>query len=396
LIVGFTAQLYFLDKVRNADENRFVQKSPEHWLEEAASEREEGIFKVFLGYAPGVGKTYSMLSEGIRRYSRGEDVVVGLVETHGRKGVAELVAKLEVVPRKEIEYKGTVFTEMDVDAILARKPAVVLVDELAHTNIEGSKNPKRYQDVMELLDAKIDVVSTVNVQHIESLTPMIERITGVHVRETVPDWVIQRAGEIVMSDLTPEALQTRMRRGDIYPLERAERALGNFFRRGNLIALRELALRQVAQVVDKNLEAHWVREHVEPSVAVHERIAVCISSNPIAQYLIARGGRMAHAIDADFYVVYVDSAADTDGDNRRSLIENIRFAENLGATVVRLERGNVADRVADFVREKHITHVIFGRSAQEGWRKYLYLTVIQKFLRNAPPIDVHIVTQEAK
>ena len=373
-----------------------MQKSPEQWLEESASERKEGIFKIFLGYAPGVGKTYSMLSEGIRRYSRGEDVVVGLVETHGRKGVAELVAKLEVVPRKEIEYKGTVFTEMDVDAILARKPAVVLVDELAHTNIEGSKNPKRYQDVMELLDAKIDVVSTVNVQHIESLTPMIERITGVHVRETVPDWVIQRAGEIVMSDLTPEALQTRMRRGDIYPLERAERALGNFFRRGNLIALRELALRQVAQVVDKNLEAHWVREHVEPSVAVHERIAVCISSNPVAQYLIARGGRMAHAVDADFYVVYVDSAADADGDNRRSLTENIRFAENLGAAVVRLERGNVADRVADFVREKHITHVIFGRSAQEGWRKYLYLTVIQKFLRNAPPIDVHIVTQEAK
>jgi two-component system sensor histidine kinase KdpD len=388
--------LYFLDKDRNADENRFVQKSPEQWLEEAASERKEGILKIFLGYAPGVGKTYSMLSEGIRRYSRGEDVVVGLVETHGRKGVAELVAKLEVVPRKEIEYKGTVFTEMDVDAILARKPAVVLVDELAHTNIEGSKNPKRYQDVMELLDAKIDVVSTVNVQHIESLTPMIERITGVHVRETVPDWVIQRAGEIVMSDLTPEALQTRMRRGDIYPLERAERALGNFFRRGNLIALRELALRQVAQVVDKNLEAHWVREHVEPSVVVHERIAVCISSNPIAQYLIARGGRMAHAIDADFYVVYVDSAGDEVGDNRRSLAENVRFAENLGATVVRLERGNVADRVADFVREKHITHVIFGRSAQEGWRKYLYLTVIQKFLRNAPPIDVHIVTQEAK
>jgi two-component system, OmpR family, sensor histidine kinase KdpD len=388
--------LYFLDKDRNADENRFVQKSPEQWLEEAASERKEGIFKIFLGYAPGVGKTYSMLSEGIRRYSRGEDVVVGLVETHGRKGVAELVAKLEVVPRKEIEYKGTVFTEMDVDAILARKPAVVLVDELAHTNIEGSKNPKRYQDVMELLDAKIDVVSTVNVQHIESLTPMVERITGVHVRETVPDWAIQRAGEIVMSDLTPEALQTRMRRGDIYPLERAERALGNFFRRGNLIALRELALRQVAQVVDKNLEAHWVREHVEPSVAVHERIAVCISSNPIAQYLIARGGRMAHAIDADFYVVYVDSAGDEAGDNRRSLTENIRFAENLGATVIRLERGNVADRVAEFVREKHITHVIFGRSAQEGWRKYLYLTVIQKFLRNAPPIDVHIVTQEAK
>jgi two-component system sensor histidine kinase KdpD len=386
----------FLDKPWKSDDNGFVQKRPEQWLEEVAPEKKQGIFKLFLGYAPGVGKTYSMLSEGIRRYSRGEDVVIGVVETHGRKGVADLVAKLETVPRKQIEYKGTVFSEMDVDAILARKPAVVVVDELAHTNIEGSKNFKRYQDVMELLDAKIDVLSTVNVQHIESLNPLVERITGVHVRESVPDWVIHRAEEIVMSDLTPEALQTRMRRGDIYPLDRAERALGNFFRRGNLIALRELALRQVAQVVDKSLEAHWVREGLEATVAVREKIAVCISSNPVAQYLIARGGRMAHAIDAEFYVVYVESPDDADGDNWRTLQENIRFAENLGATVVRLSRGNIAERVADFVREKHITQVLFGRSAQEGWRKYLYLTVIQKFLRRAPPIDVHIVTQEAK
>jgi len=388
--------LYFLDKARDSDDNRFVQKSPEQWLEEAAPEKKAGIFKIFLGYAPGVGKTYSMLSEGIRRYSRGEDVVVGVVETHGRKGVADLVAKLEVIPREQIEYKGTLFTEMDVDAILARKPAVALINELAHTNIEGSKHAKRYEDVIELLDAKIDVLSTVNVQHIESLNPLVERITGVHVRETVPDWVVQRAEEIVMSDLTPEALQTRMKRGDIYPLDRAERALGSFFRRGNLIALRELALRQVAQVVDKNLEAHWTREHLEHGVAVCERIAVCISSNPVAQYLIARGGRMAHALDADFYVVYVDSPHDEGPDNRRSLQENIRFAENLGATVVRLPRGNIAERVAEFAREKHVTHVVFGRSAQEGWRKYLYLTVIQKFLRQAPPIDVHIVTQEAK
>jgi two-component system sensor histidine kinase KdpD len=394
--------ILFLDKAQNSDDNNSVQKSPEQWLEEANAGREAGrekdksILKVFLGYAPGVGKTFSMLSEGIRRYSRGEDVLISVVETHGRKGIAELAAKLETLPRKQIEYKGTVFTEMDLDAILARKPAVVLVDELAHTNIEGSKNAKRYQDVMELLDAKINVLSTVNVQHIESLNPLVERITGVHVRETVPDWVIQRAEEIVMSDLTPEALQTRMRRGDIYPLDRAERALSSFFRRGNLIALRELALRQVAQVVDKSLEAHWAREQIEPNIAVREKIAVCISSNPVAQYLIARGGRMAHGIDADFFVVYVDSPEDQDGNNRRTLQENIRFAENLGATVVRLPGGNIAERVAAFVREKHITHVIFGRSAQEGWRKYLYLTVIQKFLRLAPPIDVHIVTQEAK
>src|SRR6267154_3651482 len=266
----------FLDKPWESDDNGFVQKRPEQWLEEVAPEKKHGIFKLFLGYAPGVGKTYSMLSEGIRRYSRGEDVVIGVVETHGRKGVADLVAKLETVPRKQIEYKGTVFSEMDVDAILARRPAVVVVDELAHTNIEGSKNLKRYQDVMELLDAKIDVLSTVNVQHIESLNPMVERITGVHVRESVPDWVIHRAEEIVMSDLTPEALQTRMRRGDIYPLDRAERALGNFFRNTNLVALRELALRQVTQAVDRTL-SELKTEDGRP-LQVCEKIAVCISS----------------------------------------------------------------------------------------------------------------------
>ena len=337
-----------------------------------------------------------MLSEGIRRYSRGEDVVVGVVETHGRKPVAELSGKLEVVPRRKLEYKGTIFAEMDVDAILARQPQVVLVDELAHTNIEGSKHPKRYQDVMEILAAKIDVLSTMNVQHIESLSPTVERITGVHMRETVPDWVVQRAVEIVMADLTPQALQVRMKRGDIYPLDRAERALANFFRPGNLIALRELALRQVAQVVDRTLESYRQKEHLERDLGVRERIAVCISSNPAAQYLIARGGRMAQAIDAEFYVVYVDIGADTRAEDGRSLAENIRFAENLGATVVRLQGGSVAQRVAEFVREKHITQVLFGRSATKGLRKHFYLSAIQRFLRDAPPVDVHIVTQEPK
>jgi two-component system sensor histidine kinase KdpD len=373
-----------------------MQKTPEQWLEVAGQEKKEGVFKLFLGYAPGVGKTYNMLSEAIRRHSRGEDVVVGVIETHGRKPIAELASRLEVVPRRKIEYKGTVFEEMDVDAILARKPRVALIDELAHTNIEGSKHRKRYEDVIELLDNKIDVLSTMNVQHIESLTPLVQRITGVPVRETVPDWVIQRAGEIVMADLTPEALQTRMRRGDIYPLERSERALGNFFRRGNLIALRELALRQVAQAVDKTLEAYLAQEHLERNLGVRERIAVAISSNPAAQYLIARGARMSQAIDAEFYVVYVDIGADSAPQDRQSLSENIRFAENLDATVVRLQGRNVAEAVAEFVREKHITQVVFGRSASQGWRRYLYFSAIHKFLRDAPPVDVHIVTQEAK
>ncbi len=251
-----------------------MSKTPEQWLEQAEQPKKLGLFKVFLGYAPGVGKTYSMLSEGIRRHSRGEDVVIGVVETHGRAGTAELAERLETVPRKKLEYKGTIFEEMDVDAILARKPQVALVDELAHTNIDGSKHRKRYEDILELLDANIDVISTINVQHIESVSPIVARITGVVVRETVPDWVLQRVDEIVLTDLTPEALKNRMMRGDIYPLDRAERALANFFRPGNLIALREIALRQVSHVVDRGLEKYLEKEHIEHITPIAETFAV--------------------------------------------------------------------------------------------------------------------------
>src|ERR1700723_3304640 len=233
-----------------------MPKSPEEWLKECDPAQRRAVFKLFLGYAPGVGKTYAMLSEGGPRASRGEEVVIGVVETHGRKPIVELSSLLETVPRRKLEYKSTIFEEMDVDAILARKPHVVLVDELAHTNIEGSKHRKRYEDVFELLDAGIDVLSTMNIQHLESVTPTVQGVTGIQVRETVPDWVLQRVNEVVMIDLTPEALQNRMRRGDVYPQERVGRALENFFRETNLIALRELALRQVAQQVDQSLEQH--------------------------------------------------------------------------------------------------------------------------------------------
>ncbi len=373
-----------------------MPKTPEQWLEETTPRKKEPVFKLFLGYAPGVGKTFNMLSEGIRRHSRGEDVVIGVVETHGRAGIAELSSKLETVPRRKIQYRGATFDEMDLDAILARKPQVVLVDELAHTNIEGAKHAKRYQDVMDLLDAQIDVLSTMNVQHIESLVPTVLNITGVQVRETVPDWVMKKVNEIVLADLTPEALQTRMRRGDIYPLDRAERALGHFFRPGNLIALRELALQQVAGAVDRSLESYLEREGLNKNLALRERIAVCVSSSPAAQYLIARAGRMAQRIDAELYVLYIDVGADDDPQDQRSLAQNLRFAENFGAKVIRSKGKNVAEEVAKVVREHHITQVVFGRSAQKGWKRYLYLSAIHRFLRDAPPVDVHIVTQEMK
>jgi two-component system sensor histidine kinase KdpD len=372
-----------------------VPKKPEEWLEVASPpQKSRGIFKLFLGYAPGVGKTFNMLSEAIRRRSRGEDVVIGVVESHGRKGIEELIAGMEVVPRKKMEYKGTVFEEMDVDAILARRPAVALVDELAHTNIPGSRHRKRYEDVQELLAANIDVVSTLNIQHIESIAPVVRSITGIVVRETVPDWVPLTASETVMVDLTPEALQNRMKRGDVYSNEKVERSLKNFFRRGNLIALRELALRQVAEQVDRSLETYMEDQDIRKNWGVRERMAVCISANPAGQYLVARAARMARRMDAELYVVHVDREFGPKESNQSALAANLKFAENLGAKVILLKGRSVADSVADFVRSKHITQVIFGRAAVHDWRKYLYLSAVHRFLRESPAVDVHIVTQE--
>lgn len=372
-----------------------MRKTPEEWLAVSGpSEKTKGILKLFLGYAPGVGKTYAMLSEAIRRSSRGEEVVIALVETHGRKGIAELAAKLETVPRRKIDYKGTIFEEMDIDAVLARKPQVALVDELAHTNIPGSRHRKRYEDVLELLDAKIDVLSTVNIQHIESIAPTVRAITGVSVRETVPDWVLQLGEQTVMVDLTPEALQNRMKRGDVYGKEKVDQALKNFFRRGNLIALRELALRQVAEQVDRSLSSYMDEKDIRENWNVRERIAVCISSNPKAQYLVARAARLARRMDAELYAIHVDVDGDGDPQAEKALMANLQFAESLGAKPVRLKGDNIADTTARFVREKHVTQVIFGRSALEGLRKLLYLNAINRFLRDAPAVDVHIVTQE--
>ena len=371
-----------------------TKKSPEDWLQSSETEKKSGRFKVFLGYAPGVGKTFSMLSEGIRRRSRGEDVVVGIVETHGRSGTAELTAKLDQVPRREINYKGTLFTEMDVDAILVRMPQVALIDELAHTNIEGSRFQKRYEDVLYLLENKIDVLSTINIQHVESLAPRVQSLTGIAVREQLPDWVLDRADEIVISDLTPEALVTRMRRGDIYPVERVERSLSNFFRLGNLIALREMALQRVTRAVDRNLDDYVKRKKLGAHWTVAEKVAVCISASPQARDLIARGARLAEALGAELYVLHVVSDRDELPERKRTLESSLQFARNLGAYVVPLTGGDTARATATFIRENRITQAIVGRSAVHGLRSYLYYLAIQKLMSEAPHVDLHIVTQE--
>jgi len=366
-------------------------KSPEEWLEKVAPEKTRGIFKLFLGYAPGVGKTYSMLSEAIRRHQRGEDIVIGVVETHGRPPIAELAGQLEQVPRRKIEYRGVLFEEMDLDGILTRRPQIVLIDELAHTNIEGSKHRKRYEDVLEILAANIDVLATMNVQHIESVAPTVQSITGIQIRETVPDWLVQRADEIVMADLTPEALQTRMRRGDIYGVDRAEKALANFFRRGNLIALRELALQHVTKAVDRTLTAYMDAKRIQEQWAVRERVAVCISASSASQVLIARGARVAEGVGGELFVLHIDTGSVEE--ERSTLAENMRFARNLGAEVVTVKGTSIAHTAAAFVREKRITHIVFGRTAVKGFRKYLYYWALQHFLSEAPNVDVHIVTQ---
>jgi two-component system sensor histidine kinase KdpD len=378
------------------DSSNPATRSPEEWLEKVAPEKARGTFKLFLGYAPGVGKTYSMLSEAIRRRERGEDIVIGVVESHGRPPTAELASQLEQVPRRKIEYKGVVFEEMDLDGILARRPQIVLIDELAHTNIEGSRHRKRYEDVLDVLDAKIDVLATMNVQHIESVAPTVQSVTGTLIRETVPDWMVQRADEIVMADLTPEALQTRMRRGDIYGVARAEKALANFFRRGNLIALRELALQHVTKAVDRTLTAYMDSKRIEAHWAVRERVAVCISSNSSSQMLIARGARVAEGVGGELFVLHVDTDEDLSEDEKAALVANMQFARNLNAQVFTVKGKTVAHTAAAFVREKRITHVVFGRTAVHGFRKYLYYWAIQHFLKESPNVDVHIVTQHTE
>src|SRR4051794_1798942 len=296
-----------------------------------AAERPRARLRVYLGMAPGVGKTYDMLAYARGQAARGVKVVVGFVETHGRAETEAQLAGLEVIPRLQIPYRGVIVEEMDTAAALADRPELVLVDELAHTNAPGSPHEKRYEDVLQLLEAGVSVVTTVNVQHLESLNDTVRQITGVVVHETVPDWVLDRADEIELVDVTPEMLHDRLRQGLIYPPGRAEQALGNFFREGNLTALRELALRRTAQAVERRLEA-YMREHDLESWATTDRVMVCVDERPIGRSLIRRGWRVASVTQAQLLVVTVANPAKPLRAAARAALEaNLRLAEGLGA-----------------------------------------------------------------
>jgi two-component system sensor histidine kinase KdpD len=349
--------------------------------------------RVYIGAAPGVGKTYAMLREAHALRSRGLDVVAGLVETYGRKDTEAQVGDLEVVPRRKIDYRGTTLEEMDVDAIVRRKPQVCVIDELAHSNVPGSRNEKRYQDVLEILGSGIHVMTAVNIQHLETLNDAVARVTGVRVRETVPDTFLDRADEVINVDVTVEELRSRLREGKVYRPEKVEQALGNFFRKGNLSTLRELALRAVADEVGEKAASYRAREGLEPAL-IPERVMVCMSSNPMAPRVIRTGARIAGRLGAKWFAVYVETPKERParaGQVSTALDDNIRLAESLGATVVRVTADRPADGLIAFAQREGVTHVIFGQSARSRWELIWQGSTLDRFLNAVPDAAVQVV-----
>jgi two-component system sensor histidine kinase KdpD len=369
------------------------RRSPESLLAKL-QEQGKARLHVYIGAAAGVGKTYRMLEEAHELNRQGVDVVLALVETHGRVDTETLIDVLERLPLKRIEYRGATFEELDVDAVLARRPAVAIVDELAHTNVPGSKHQKRYEDVLDLVGAGISVITAVNIQHIESLNDAVARITGVKVRETIPDTFLKRADEVIDIDVSVETLRTRLRQGKIYGVEKIQQALNNFFRKGNLTALRELALRQVA--ADQAAKAHDYREREGLEQAcIPEKVMACIASRGSAKKLLRVGARVAARFVGEWYAVYVETPGEEPGrikpEDHAHLVENIRFAEQLGAKVVKLSGRRVADALIEFARREGITHVIFGQSARSRWDILLHGSVINRFLGEVRDATVQVV-----
>jgi two-component system sensor histidine kinase KdpD len=361
-----------------------------------ARAREEGRarLRLYIGAAPGVGKSYQMLEDAHDLKRQGVDVVVGFVETHGRADTLAQIRDLEQVPLRQMEYRGVTLQEMDLDAILARRPAIAVVDELAHTNAPGSTHQKRYEDVLALLDAGIDVITAVNIQHIESLNDVIASTTGVRVRETVPDWVLKRADEVVNVDVSVDTLRSRLKQGKIYDPAKIEQSLANFFRKGNLTALRELALRQLATDQAGKADVYRQREGLERPV-IPDKVMVAMASRGSAKTLLRVGSRIAGRLATDWFAVYVETPKEEPGrikpEDHVALQDNIRFAKQLGAQVVKLNGSRVADLLVEFAKREGITHVVFGQSARSRWDLLLRGSIVDRFLRDVRNATVQIV-----
>jgi two-component system, OmpR family, sensor histidine kinase KdpD len=374
-----------------------------------------GRLRVYLGSVAGSGKTYAMLNEGHRRESRGTDVVVGYVETHGRAQTQAQLGDLEVIPRKKVTYRGVTLEEMDTEAVIARHPKLALIDELAHTNVPGSKHAKRYQDVQEILDAGINVVTTLNIQHLESLNDLVASITGVRVRETLPDWILDQADEVELIDISPYALRQRMKHGNIYPPERIDAALNNFFREGNLTALREIALRRVAEKTEAQLQQYMTEHGITEMRSATERVLVGFDSRPHTREVIRDAWRLAHGLHADLIAVtikpegYLAFMSKLIGFLKfgreapkyreaalRRLEEHALLAEDLGAEVIRTSSSDIARTLVKIAHERQVTQLVLGQPARSYWEELIRGSIINRLLRLSTDIDIHLVPRSTE
>jgi two-component system sensor histidine kinase KdpD len=373
-----------------------IRREPEAFLD-LVPRSQKGRLKIYVGGAAGVGKTYRMLQEAHQLRAQGHDVVIGVIETHGRAETATLLGDLEVIPLREVSYRGVVLKEMDLDAVLARKPEIAVVDELAHTNAPGSRHTKRYQDVEELVANGINVITAFNIQHLESLSQMVKRLTGVEVRETLPDTFLARADQVVTVDIAVEELRERLREGKIYPPEQIEHALKNFFKPSNLAALRELALREVARDLSRQREdLELAKRERGRRPAVTERIIVCLSSNPEgSDQLLRKASRTAAQLNADWYAVHVETPGESvqkiSTGNFRALLDNINLAADLGAEVVWLKSPDVVKALLDFAHEKRITRIVVGRTHKRLWNLIPGRSITKRLISGAEDFDVEIV-----
>ncbi len=378
------------------------QRPPhDHLLEQVQAEerrRARGKLKIFLGYAAGVGKTYAMLEAARQRQAEGVTVVAAYVETHGRAETEALLVGLEAIPRRPVEHRGTHLDELDVDAVLARHPQLALVDELAHTNAPDSRHPKRYQDVEELLDAGIDVYTTLNVQHLESFNDVVAQVTGIVVRETVPDRIIDEADEIELIDLPPDELLQRLREGKVYVSEQAQRAIERFFRKGNLTALREIAMRCAAQRVDEQMRAYMQLRSIPGPWPAAERLLVCVSPSPLNERLIRSTRRLADELKAEWFALYVETPtqARPSPENSDRVARHLQLAEELGGKIATRQAESVADAVLGFAHDHNVTKIIAGKPLRPRWLELLHGSVVDQIIRQSGSIDVYVISGEAQ
>jgi two-component system sensor histidine kinase KdpD len=372
-----------------------TRPDPDELLKQAKSEEEKrGKLKIFLGYAAGVGKTYAMLEAAHQRKAQGLDVVVGYVETHQRAETEELVAGLEALPRKKVEYRNVQLTELDVDAVLKRHPQLILVDEFAHTNVPGSRHPKRFQDVEEILEVGIDVYTTLNIQHLESLNDIVAQVTGVIVRETIPDRVIDEASEIEVIDLPPDELLVRLQEGKVYIPEQASRAIEKFFRKGNLTALREMSLRRAAERVDDQMRSYMQTRAIQGPWAAGERLLVCISPSPLAEKLVRTTRRLASELNAEWVAVYVEIASKPENNpvNRERIGRVLQLAEELGGKSTTLAGRSIQEAVLEYAHKNNITKVVVGKPIKPRWQELLKGSIVDQLVYASGDIDVYVIS----